>query len=197
MKKKLEIKKFELRKVKFNAKKGLDIQFFDLDSTNDLWNIDSDSQPSEDYIDALNELKQVLAYSLGFNNGWDFSREYNRKNDELLKKSILFWGEEIEKCSVTGLTLVGRDESKGIKISGSIKTDLGVVGLSSPIIKFDDYIINSIGEDVMIGNLAETAFVKIQLEVWAFIFSGKRGGELFTEEAIESGLNISKLQKVG
>ena len=29
MKKKLEIKKFELRKVKFNAKKGLDIQFFD------------------------------------------------------------------------------------------------------------------------------------------------------------------------
>lgn len=198
MTKKVEVKKFELKKVKFNAKKGLNIQFFDLDSTNDLWNVDSDSQPSEDYILALNELKEVLAYSLGYNNGWDYLRENNRKNEDVLKKSILFWKDDIEKCCVSGVTLVGTGESKGIKILGSIKTDLGVIGLASPTIKFEDYVTNSIGEDVMIGDMAETAFTKIQLEVWAFIFAGKRGGELqFPDEKPVSGLNITKLEKVG
>jgi len=90
-------------------------------------------------------------------------------------------------------------DSKGIKISGSRKTDLGVVGLCSPIIRFDSVVINSMDEEIMIGDLAETAFVKIQLEIWSFIFAGKRGGEFNFPEAEKpvSGLNITKLEKVG
>lgn len=197
MSKKVELKSFELKKVKFNAKKGLEIEFYDINEPNDLWSVDSDSQPSDDYHTALNTLKEVLAYSLGMSNGWDFARENNRKNDDALKASIRGWADEIERCNITGLSLVGVGESEGIKISGSLKTDLGTVGLASPIIRFNSEFINSVDETIMIGDLAETAFSNIQEEVWMFIFKGKRGGELFPADEVESGLNISKMQKVG
>lgn len=198
MSKKVEVKKFELQKVKFAGKKGLAVVFFDLDDPNTLWSANSDSQPHEDYVNALNKLKEVFAYSLGLGNGWDFAREHNRKNDELLKKARNFWNDEVERCNVSGLSVVGSDDKKGIKITGSLGTDLGVTGVSSPIIRFDDVFTNSIDEDIFIGDLAESAFTKIQEEVWLFIFKGKRGGELdFPEEKPVSGLNITKLEKVG
>lgn len=198
MNKKLAVESFDLKKVKFNSKKGLVIDFFDIGSPNDLWNIDSDSQPSEDYVNALNELKEVLAYSISLNDGWDFAREHNRKDEDALKKARQFWLDEIERCNVTGLTVVGAGDSMGIKISGSLQTELGVVGLASPTIRFDADVPNSIDESIMIGDLAETAFKKIREEVWMFIFKGKRGGELFPAEEVESGLNgVVKMQKVG
>lgn len=199
MSKKVEVKNFELHKVKFNAKKGLEIEFYDLNDPNTLWTANSDSKPHEDYTNALNKLKEVLAYSLGLGNGWDFARQHNRKNDELLKKAIMFWNHEVERSIVNGITVVGTGDSKGIKIAGSLKTDLGIVGLPSPTVRFDDFFTNSIDEDVMIGDLAEIAFTQIQLEVWSFVFAGKRGGELPFPEAEKpvSGLNITKLEKVG
>lgn len=196
---KLDVSKFELQKVTFNAKKGLIVDFFDVSSPNELITIDSDGQPHEDYYNALKKLKEVLAYSLGLHNGWDFAREHNRKNEELLRKAKQFWDDEVERCEVKSVTLVGSEEKRGIKIGGSLKTDLGVVGLPSPIIRFEDYITNSIDEDVMIGDLAECAFNEVQEEVWRFIFKNKRGGELFPPEEDEipkSGLNTT-LQKVG
>lgn len=195
---KLEVGKFELQHVKFNAKKGLVVDFYDTSSPNDLYSVDSDGQPHEDYHNALNRLKEVLAYSLSLNNGWDFSREHNRKNDEHLKKAIMFWNQEIERCGVNGLTLVGSGDKRGIKIAGSLKTDLGVVGLPSPIVRFDSEFVNSIDETIMIGDLAEAAFNQVQEEVWKFIFKSKRGGELFQaeeDEAPKSGLNVT-MQKV-
>ena len=197
MSKIVALKDFELQKVKFNSKKGLDIQFWDLSSQNELWSVSSDSSPSSDYYIALNLLKEVLAYSLGLNNGWDFSRENNRKNEEALKLAIVSWQEEIERCNVTGLTVIGSSDSKGIKISGSLQTELGVVGLPSPTIKFNSEITNSVDELIMIGELAETAFNKVQEEIWKFIFKGKRGLELFPSEQEESGLQVPKLTKVG
>jgi len=144
MAKKVDLKDFELQSVKYAGKNGLEIKFFDINDGNTLWTASSDSQPHEDYSNALNELQEVLAYSLGYNNGWDFSREHNRKNEDALKKSIQFWKDEVERCNVTGLTVVGADDKKGIKVSGSVKTDLGVVGLASPIVRFDSEIVNSV-----------------------------------------------------
>lgn len=207
------VKDFELQKVKFEGKKGLYFEFFDLSQPDFLWKGSADQIPSEDYVAALNKLKEVLAYSLQLNNGWDFAREHNRKNEEQLKKAQLFWNEEISRCSVTGITVVGSEDNdnKGIKISGSLQTDLGVVGLASPIIRFEDAFNNSVDTTILIGDLAETAFNEIQKEVWLFIFKGKRGGgqinfpdgnevsdmEVEKVEKPTSGLNISKLEKVG
>lgn len=195
---KLEVSKFELQHVKFNAKKGLVIDFYDVSTPNDLYSVDSDGQPHEDYHNALNKFKEVLAYSLGLNNGWDFSSEHNRKNEDNLKKSMLFWNDEIERCSVNGLTLVGSGDKRGIKIAGSLKTELGVVGLASPIIRFDSEFVNSIDETVMIGDLADFSFKTLQEEVWKFVFKQKRGGELFPieeDDAPKGGLNVT-MQKV-
>jgi len=194
MNKKLDVKDFELQKVKFNAKKGLDIDWYDLNRTNDMYSVESDSKPSEDYINALDALKEVFAYSLGLNNGWDYSRENNRKNDDALKKSIQSWNDKIERCTVTGLTVVGVGETKVIKISGALKTDLGVIGMTSPIIRFNSEFVNSIDETIMIGDLAESAFNAIQTEIWMFIYKDKRGGELFSEvkQLEQSGLNNLK-----
>lgn len=198
MNKKLDLKDFELKKVKFNAKKGLEIDWFDLNQRNDLYSVDSDSKPSDDYLNALTPLKEVFAYALGINNGWDFSREHNRQNDELLKKAKQFWNDEVDRINVTGLVVVGVAESKGIKIIGSLQNELGTVGLPSPIIRFDSEITNSVDELIMIGDLAESAFNEIQKEVWSFIYQGKRGGELFGDAPTEGGLNgIVKMQKVG
>jgi len=212
----VQVKDFELQKVKFEGKKGLYFEFFDISQPDFLWKGSADQIPSEEYVAALNELKEVLAYSLGLSGGWDFAREHNRKNDEQLRKAKLFWAEEIARCNVTGITVVGSEENenKGIKISGSLQTDLGVVGLASPIIRFDDSFNNSVDETIMIGDLAELAFKKIQEEVWMFIFKGKRGGgqinfpdgnevadmEVEKVEKPTSGLNIApvhKMEKVG
>lgn len=198
MNKKLELKNFELKKVKFNAKKGLEIDWFDLNQSNDLYSVDSDSKPSDDYVTALNSLKEVFAYALQLNNGWDFSREHNRKNDEVLKKTIQFWNEENERITVSGLVVVGAGETKGIKITGSLQTELGTIGLSSPTIRFDSEITNSVDELIMIGDLAESAFKEIEKEVWSFIYQGKRGGELFDSGEVQGGLNgVVKMSKVG
>lgn len=196
----VEVKNFELHKVKLKGNKGLDAYFFDKSQSNNLWHVDADGQPHDDLIGSLNDLKEVFAYSLGFSNGWDFAAEHNRKNDELLKKALVSWKLEIERHNVSGITVVGSEDNDnlGIKIAGSLQTDLGVVGLPSPIIRFEDSFNNSVDVEIMIGDLAETAYKKIQQQVWLFIFKGKRGGELeFPEEKPESGLNITKLEKVG
>ncbi|APZ82879.1 hypothetical protein [Flavobacterium phage FL-1] len=200
MSKVVPVKDFELQFVKSKGKKGLDVDFFDKGQPNELWSVSSDGQPTDELVSALNEFKEVLAYSLGLSSGWDFAREHNRKNDELLKKAQMFWKQEIERCTVSGITVVGSEENDnmGVKIAGSLKTDLGVVGLPSPIIRFEDTFNNSIDEMVMIGDLAEVAFKKLQEHVWLFIFKGKRGGELpfpeaeATKEKPIGGLNITK-----
>lgn len=198
MKNKLSLADFELKKVKFNAKKGLEIDWFDLNQSNDLYSVDSDSKPSDDYTTALNPLKEVFAYALHLNNGWDFAREHNRQNDELLKKTIQFWNDENERITVSGLVVVGAGETKGIKITGSLQMELGTIGLSSPTIRFDSEITNSVDELIMIGDLAESAFKEIEKEVWSFIYQGKRSGELFGSEPVEGGLNgVVKMSKVG
>lgn len=116
----------------------------------------------------------------------------------MLQKAIQFWNDEVERITISGLVVVGVGESKGIKITGSLETELGTVGLPSPIIRFDSEITNSVDELVMVGDLAEVAFNEIQKEVWSFIYKGKRGGELFGNEPIESGLNgVVKMTKVG
>lgn len=211
MSKLVSVKDFELHKVKTKGK-GLDIEFFDKSNPNELWSVSSDGEPQEELVAGFNMLKEVLAYSLGLSNGWDFAAEHNRKNEELLKKALTSWKLEIDRCSVSGITVVGSEENDnmGIKIAGSLQTNLGVVGLPSPIIRFEDSFHNSVDLEVMIGDLAETAFNVIQEQVWLFIFKGRRGGgqinfpdgndtEAMKASTVKSGLNISeeaKLEKV-
>lgn len=211
MSKVVPVKDFELQMVKFAGKKGLEADYFDLSNPNKLWTVNSDTQPSDDYVNALNLFKEVLAYALGLNNGWTFAREHNRKNEELLKKAKQGWVDEIDRIKILGISLVGGEDNRGVQISASLQSDMGAFKIpQSVIVRFDSEVIDSIDETIMIGDLAETAFNVVQEEVWCFVFKDKRGGgqinfpdgndaESMKPVVKQSGLNISeaKLEKVG
>ena len=193
MNKKLEYKNFDLQKVKVNNKKGVVINFYDLTQRNDLLTVDSDSVPHEDFFNALGKLKEVFCKSLGLHTGWEFAREHNRKNEEALKLAINEYNSEVERCNVTGFSLVCSGEREGVKITGSLECELGTVGLSSPIIRFDE-------EEVGVGDLACLIVDEIKEELWAFIYKGKRANDLFSQEVtepiVESGLNNIEMKAV-
>lgn len=211
MSKLVPVKDFELQMVKFAGKKGLEVDYFDLSNPNKLWTVNSDTQPSDDYVNALNQFKEVLAYALGLNNAWDFAREHNRKNEDLLKKAKQGWIDEIDRIKILGIKLVGGEDNRGVQISASLQSDLGTFKIpSSVIIRFNSEVVNPIDETIMVGDLAETAFNIVQEEVWHFVFKEKRGGgqinfpdgndpETMQISTKNSGLNItkSKLEKVG
>jgi len=179
MNKKLEFKNFELRHLKLNSKGGLVIDWFDLNQKNDLLSVDSDSQPHEDLVNSLNDLKGILAESLGLLKGWDFARENNRKNEEKLKEAIRGYNEEVNRCNVTGFTIT----EKGIKISGSLDCYGAKIGLASPLVKFES-------EDSDMGLDAKGIVDVLTKEVWSFIYAGKRDTDLFNQkEEKKSGLN--------
>lgn len=186
MNKKLELKNFELRHLKLNAKGHPSIDWFDLTQKNDLLSVESDSKPHEDLVEKLNELNSVFAESLGILAGWDFARENNRKNDEKLKEAVRLYNEEILRCNVSGLTIT----EKGIKISGSLDCEGGIVGLASPLIKFEN-------DESEIGINAKAIVDELTKEVWAFIYAGKRADDLFNQkEPGQSGLNNSAKMEV-
>jgi hypothetical protein len=185
MAKTVELKNFDLQKCKLISKNGIYIEYFDLTQKNDLVTIESDSVPHDDLIASLSRFKEVLAKSLGLVSGWDFARENNRKNEEALKLAVVGYNDEVERCNVTGVTMVGQNDLEGIKISGSLACDLGTVGLASPTIKFSE-------EEIGLGELSRSIVAELKNEVYLFIFKGKRATDLFTDVAEdESGLNNS------
>lgn len=185
MTKKLALKDFELRHLKLNTKGCPQIDWFDLTQTNELFSVESDSQPHEDLVDKLNELRAVFAESLGLLDGWNFARENNRKNEEKLQEAVRNYNEEILRCKVSGLTVT----DKGIKISGSLICEEGTVGLASPLVKFEN-------EESEIGVTAKAIVEALQIEVWKFIYDGKRATDLFTEQPDQSGLGTNADNKM-
>jgi hypothetical protein len=185
MNKKLELKNFQLRHLKLSSKGCPQIDWFDLTQTNELFSVESDSQPHEDLVEKLNELKSVFSESLGLLAGWNFARENNRKNEEKLQEAVRFYNEEIMRCKVSGVTIT----DKGVKISGSLICDEGTVGLSSPLVKFENE-----DDEITIGETAKVIIEELQVEVWKFIYGGKRADDLFTEQPDQSGLNNKDLK---
>ena len=182
MNKKLIFKDFDLISLKLNGKGCPTIDWFDLTKKNDLLSVESDSQPHEDLVNKINELKAVLAESLGLLDGWDFARENNRKNDDNLKKAIYGYNDEIQRCIVSGVKIT----DKGIKITGSLLCEEGTIGLASPLIKFEN-------EDSNIGEVAKSIVDELKVEVWSFIYQGKRADDLFTTpKEDKSGLGNSQ-----
>jgi len=184
MNKKLPLKDFELRHLKLNSKGGLIIDWFDLNQTNDLLSVDSDSKPHEDLTNKLDELKSVFAESLGLLSGWNFAREHVRANEERLKEAVRLYNEEVNRCSITGFTLT----DKAIKITGALQCEDGKIGLTSPLVKFEN-------EDSDIGLRAKSIIDELKKEVWSFIYAGKRDTDLFNQkEEKKSGLNNTEEQ---
>lgn len=188
MNRKLELKSFELRHLKLNSKGQPIIDWFDLTKPNDLLSVESDSQPHEDLFEKLNELREVFATSLGLLKGWDLARENTNKNDDKLREAIRGWNEELLRCKLSGLTIT----EKGIKVTGSLLCEEGTVGLSSPLIKFEN-------EENDLGETTRRIVEELTIEVWKFIYQEKRADNLFSsQESDKSGLGTTtgKMEKV-
>lgn len=188
---KIELKDFELQKIKV-SEKSIHIQYFNAKNRNDLVTIDSDSKPSEDLFNKVNLLSEVFAQSLGLLRGWEHSRDYIKKNDEALKIAMNEYQSEIDRCKVSGFSLVGGEGNEGVKITGSLETDYGKIGIPSGIIKFDD---------VDLGAKSETIIEQITSEVYLFLFKGKRDNDLFNQKSKPQsseteGLGTSTLKAV-
>lgn len=182
MNKKLELKNFELRHLKLSSKGCLTIDWFDLTQKNDLLSVESDSQPHEDLVEIIKELKPMLAESLGILSGWDFAREHLKKNEETLGEAMKCYYKEIERCNVSGLTVT----EKGIKISGSLVCESGTVGLASLLIRFE---VDE--EETDLGLACKSVVDALTVEVWKFIYAGKRANDLFGSGEDKSGLGSS------
>lgn len=194
MKKQLEVKNFDLVKLKVNSKGGLNVSFYEKGNNNELFLVESDNQPHPDFTEKLAQLKEVFALSLGILDGWSFARENNRKNDEVLRDAMRLYKEEIERCNVTGLVLVGKDQYLGLKLTGSLKCIVGSVGLASPNIRFD-------GEELGVEAQSKILFEDIQKEVWLYLFKNKKAQldlidliDVVGEEEV-NGLNNMKIAK--
>lgn len=186
MKKKVDYKDFDLRNIKL-GKKEVHIKFFDLGQKNDIVTVDSDSQPHIDLIGALAKLNEVFCRAIGLHSGWDFARENNRKNEEALKLAIIEYKSEISRCHVTEFTCVGTDDDPAVKIKASLKCETGTISgiTSTPIQHFGEEFLS----DIDLASIIE----EVRKEVWCFLYSDKRGNDLFNQEVKDeehvSGLN--------
>lgn len=186
MKKKTDYKDFDLRNIKL-GKKEVHIKFFDLSQKNDIVTVDSDSEPHLDLVGALAKLNEVFCRALGIHAGWDFAREHNRKNEEALKLAIIEYKSEISRCQVSEFTSVGTDDDPAVKIKASLKCETGTISgiTSAPIKHFEEEFLSDIDLAVIIE--------EVRKEVWCFLYSDKRGNDLFNQEVKEeehvSGLN--------
>lgn len=191
MKNKLELKNFELVKVKKNAKGGLDVSYYEKDNNNELFSVESDNAVHPDFSAKLDEFKELFASSLGILQGWDFARENNRKNDEKLAEAVRCYKEEINRVSVSGLVLVGKDQYLGVKVTGSLKCVSGNVGLSSPNIRFES-------DNVGVEENAESLFYELQQEVFMYVFKSKKAQQDLLDQIDvvyeeQEGLNTMKI----
>ena len=188
--KKLTHEEFDLQRVKTNSKKGLDISFWGKGNNNDLFKVESDNAPHPDLTNKLAEFKELFAISMETVDGWILARENTRKNDEALKEAIQGYNDEINKYHVSGVILVGKEDSLGIRVTGYRKTESGSVGMASPAIRFTD-------AETNINKKAVDLFDEIQREVWAYVFMNKKAQlDIFAEKENESGLNNLNLKAV-
>lgn len=166
---KTELKDFDLRKVKL-GKKDIHIEYYDINSPNDLITIDSNSKPSEDLTNGIADLKSYFMESLGLLDGWNHAIDHIKANEEALKHAIYEKKSIIDNSVVSGVVFQGSDENEKVQITGSYNTNDGVNGTSTGSLLVFDHV------------CLDEVLSKIKDEVYLFIFKGKRDSDLFNSK---------------
>ena len=164
----LEYQHFELKSLKFNSSKGLDLIYVNLLQQNVLEEPTIKEVTHPDLNEKLDQLKLYYATKLGILEGWDFAREYVKKDTNTLQLAINHHKETIERVNVTGISFDGEGETYGVTIKGYMKfPKKGGSGLSSGKITFG---VNTLGyeDDVM------TICEEVKKEVYAYRFQNKK-----------------------
>ena len=180
---------FDLRSVKTDGKK-VEVVYYDKTKPNFEERPKAFEVPHPDLIDALKDVvgKEVMAASLCLLNGWEFAREHNRKNDEVLAKARTMWANEVSRCEVMELVFTGEDESEGIVLKGKLDCDGAKVKIETSQYVFIE------GSEELAERAKEYA-ENVRKEVWAYMFKGKKAQQSLNldgdAEKPKSGLNVA------
>lgn len=183
---------FELHKVKYNSKTGMEIDYFEKGDRKDSVTVKSDTAPHPDLLNALKKLAPHAAYILGLQRGWDYSRENLKDDDELLKGATQGAKAADETFTVSGARLAGEGKNAGVKITGSLKCLTGATGMAIPLILFEN---TALGIEKTVQQICE----EIEREVYLYLFSDKvaaKQEKLALEEGAEPGDTKAKKRKV-
>jgi hypothetical protein len=124
-------------------------------------------QPHQDLISFKNDLKHYLAKAYQFHVGFDIAEKYLK--GEQKQKAIDAKIELFEKIEVTGVSVGGTDELRGIVISGKIESNNGSkCAINTPRIVFSS---DKLGYEEEV----EKIFELIQMEVFRYVFEGRSG----------------------
>lgn len=180
---------FDLISVKTDGKK-LESVFFDKSTPNIKWPPKGADMPHPDLITALKDItgSEVMATSLCLLKGWDFAREHNRKNEEVLNVARRKWAEEVSRCEVREVHFTGEGETEGILLKGKLDCDSAKIKIETPQYVFVE------GEEEL-AKRAKGYAEAIKKEVWSYLFKGKKAQKEIDfgddEEKPKSGLNVA------
>lgn len=174
----LNYENFDLQKVKL-TKEGLNVEYYEKGGTFDKHMVEAVGQPHPDLTDSFESLQLYMALRLGMLKGWDFARENMRDDLELLKEAKQGYEDELSRCNVSGVSFVGQEQLKGIKITGSLKCDYGSVGLATPNITFSS---DKLGYESDVEDLCEI----IKKETFLYLFKNKKAQQDLIQQAEEA-----------
>lgn len=157
---------FDLLKVKYNSKEGIEAVYFDKSTGRKNTVKDSDHQPHPHFFESLKELAPHVVHVLGLQRGWDVAREELRDNSEGLQKAMQGAKEADKSFTVSGIAFSGEGKNASVKITGSLKCLTGAVGMASPLINFQN---NALAIEQTVQALCE----KVKEETYNFIYCGK------------------------
>ncbi len=172
---------FELQKVKIlKAGTGVEIDFNvrhneDGVQTVDRYTKETTTFPHPDLTAAVGRLRKYLALSVGketiFSDGVIESYESSFKKDEMktfLKDIQERYNSELNKITVTGLSVSGLDNNKGVIITGTYQCKNGAkIAVNSPRIRFASEIMGFESELEELCNIIES-------EAYLYTFEGKQ-----------------------
>lgn len=166
---KLDFKNFDLEKVKLTSE-GLSVTYYEKGTNAVKHMIECEGEPHPDMNEKFNLLQPYMARRLDLLAGWDFARENTRKDPEALAQAVENYNKCVERCKVSGIVYVGKDQLRGIKITGSVKCNESSVGLATPNITFSS---EKLGFEQDVEDICE----QIRSEVYLYVFSHKRAQE--------------------
>ena len=149
----------------------------------------------DDLLTVLNKLQLYFAKRMGLLEVTDTIRDEFKKSTKVLGRCMELHKEQIARCSVTGLSISGEKQLKGVQISGKI--DLPGYGSNSLACAKIIFAGESLGYEAELQEVCE----EIRAEVYQHTFKGKRApkaedAQTDLEDAIDEAEGKGKMQAV-
>lgn len=176
----VEYKNFDLKSVKINTHKGLDLMYYNLLQPNLTEEPKSKNLPHPDLIDKLNQVRLYYAEKLGLLEGWDFAREHCKKTPDSLKLAKDGHQAVIDRITMKSMTFSGEGETFGVSFSAYVKfPKKGGSGIPS-----GKYSLH--GEAEHVDDLTKIC-EEIKEEVYAYRFQNKKAQQDIVDQANKAG----------